>query len=170
MVFRAGPCRLTAPGPGATVTHVDPIYEYAGGEAAIHHFVEIFYASLLDDPLLKPLFGEGKPEHVPHLTAFEVEAFGGPDCYTKEMGGFQSIIEAHRHLNITEEQRQRFVELYMAAADTAGLPADPQFRATLRSHVEFGTQVAVQNSWAQTEADLHPLREVPKWDWEDPDA
>ena len=148
--------------------HVDAIYEYAGGEPAIRRFVEIFYASLLDDPLLKPLFGEGKADHVPHLTAFEVEAFGGPARYTNELGGFQTLIDAHRHLNITEEQRQRFVDLYMAAADTAGLPDDPRFRATLRSHVEFGTQVAVQNSWARTDAELHPLREVPRWDWEDP--
>ena len=150
------------------MTHVDPIYQYAGGEEALHRFVEIFYASVLVDPLLQPLFGEGKPEHIPHLTAFEVEAFGGPERYTDEMGGFQTIIDAHRHLRISEEQRQRFVELYLAAADTAGLPADPRFRATLRSHVEFGTQVAVQNSWAETDAQLHPLREVPRWDWEEP--
>jgi hemoglobin len=107
---------------------------------------------------------------VPHLTAFEVEAFGGPDRYTKEYGGFQAIIEAHRHLNITPEQRARFIELYMAAADTAGLPSDERFRATLRSHVEFGADVAVQNSHARTDAELHPLREVPRWNWEEPGA
>jgi hemoglobin len=71
----------------------------------------------------------------------------------------------HRGLKITEAQRQRFVQLYMAAADAAGLPADPPFRAALRSHVEFGSQVAVQNSHAQTDDQLHPLREVPKWQW-----
>jgi hemoglobin len=145
---------------------MDAIYEYAGGEEAIHQFVEIFYASLLVDPMLGPIFKGGKPEHVPHLTAFEVEAFGGDDRYTREFGGFQAIIDAHRHLNITEEQRQRFIELYMAAADTAGLPSDERFRATLRSHVEFGTEVAVVNSRAKTDAELHPLREVPKWNWE----
>jgi hemoglobin len=38
------------------------------------------------------------------------------------------------------------------------------------NYVEFGTQVAVQNSWATTDAELHPLREVPKWDWEEAPA
>ena len=152
------------------MTQVESIYEHAGGAPAIRRFVEVFYASVLADPVLKPLFGEGRPEHVPHLAAFDAEAFGGPEVYTTEMGGFRTIIEAHRHLQITEEQRQRFVELYMAAADTAGLPDDARFRATLRSHVEFGTQVAVQNSWASTDAELHPLREVPKWTWEEPEA
>jgi hemoglobin len=152
------------------VTQADPIFEYAGGERAIRRFVEIFYASVLVDPVLKPLFGEGRPEHVPHLTAFEVEAFGGPDRYTKEYGGFQAIIDAHRNLDITPEQRARFIELYMAAADTAGLPSDARFRATLRSHVEFGADVAVQNSHARTDAELHPLREVPRWNWEESEA
>ena len=32
-------------------------------------------------------------------------------------------------------------------------------------HVEFGTQVAKQNSNAATDDDLHPLREVPRWNW-----
>lgn len=77
------------------------------------------------------------------------------------------MIDAHRGLKIIEPQRQRFVELYLAAADTAGLPADEPFREALRSHVEFGSRVAVQNSHAQTDDQLHPLREVPKWQWPD---
>lgn len=81
------------------------------------------------------------------------------------MGGFAHLIDVHRHLKITEEQRLRFVELYMAAADAAGLPADAPFRQALREHVEFGTEVARQNSHAETDDELHPLREVPRWDW-----
>jgi hypothetical protein len=55
----------------------------------------------------------------------------------------------------------------VAAADGAGLPADARFREALRSHVEFGTQVAYQNSHAQTDDELHPLREVPHCRWPD---
>ena len=40
--------------------------------------------------------------------------------------------------------RDRFVELSLAAADAAGLPDDPAFREALRSHVEFGSLVAMQ--------------------------
>lgn len=143
------------------------IYEHAGGEQALHRLIEVFYASVLADPILQPLFGAGRPEHVEHLTAFTAEAFGGPDRFTREYGGFQHLIDVHRHLKITEVQRQRFVELHLAAADTAGLPTDPAFREALRTHVEFGTQVAMQNSHAETDADLHPLREVPVWTWPD---
>jgi len=124
-----------------------------------------FTATFWLTPLLQPLFGKGKPEHVDHLTAFTAETFGGPDRFTTELGGFERIIAIHRGLKITEEQRQRFVALHMAAADEAGLPADSSFRQALREHVEFGTQVAMQNSHANSDAELHPLREVPKWTW-----
>jgi hemoglobin len=143
---------------------MESLYEYAGGQESLRRFIDAFYGSVLADPVLQPLFGAGRPEHVDHLTAFEAESFGGPDDFTRQLG-FGHLIEVHRGLKITEGQRQRFVQLYMAAADAAGLPADPPFRAALRSHVEFGSQVAVQNSHAQTDDQLHPLREVPKWQW-----
>jgi hemoglobin len=143
------------------------LYEHAGGHEALHRFVDIFYSSVLADPVLQSLFGAGRPEHVAHLTAFDAETFGGPDHFTRELGGFAGLIEAHRGLKITEEQRRRFVALYLAAADTAVLPSDAPFRQALREHVEFGSQVAMQNSHAETDDQLHPLREVPKWTWPD---
>jgi hemoglobin len=141
------------------------LYEHAGGEGALHRLEDTFYSRVLLDPLLQPLFGAGQPHHVDHLTAFTAESFGGPDRFTRELGGFGHLIDVHRHLNITEEQRQRFVELYVAALDAAGMPEDQPFRDAVRSHVEFGSQVAMQNSHAETDDELHPLREVPRWTW-----
>jgi hemoglobin len=140
------------------------LYEHAGGEEALRRLEQTFYDSALRDPLLQPLFGKGRPEHVPHLTMFTAESFGGPARFTRELG-FQHLVDAHRGLRITEEQRERFVELYMAALDAAGMPADEPFRAAVREHVEFGTQVAMQNSNATTDAELNPLRAVPHWTW-----
>ena len=79
--------------------------------------------------------------------------------------GFQYIIDVHRGLRITDEQRERFVALYLEALDEAGLPDDGRFRQAVREHVEFGAQVAQQNSWAKTDAELHPIPEVPRWQW-----
>jgi hemoglobin len=143
----------------------ESIFEHAGGHLGLRRFIDVFYGSVLADPLLQPLFGSGRPEHVDQLTAFDSESFGGPDDFSRSMGGFAHLIEVHRGLRITEPQRQRFVELYLAAADVAGLPDDAAFREALRSHVEFGSHVAMQNSRARTDADLHPLREVPRWQW-----
>lgn len=140
------------------------LYEFAGGEDALHRLEETFYASVLVDPLLQPLFGKGKVEHVDHLTAFTAESFGGPDRFSHELG-FAHLIAVHRGLCINEEQRARFVELYMAALDAAEMPSDPAFREAAREHVEFGSHVAMQNSNASSDAELHPLREVPRWTW-----
>ena len=146
------------------------LFDHAGGEEAIHRLEDMFYASVLRDPLLQPLFGAGQPDHVDHLTAFTAESFGGPDRFTRELG-FAHLIAVHRGLAISEEQRLRFVELYMEAFDAAGLPPDAAFRDAVREHVDFGSRVAMQNSHAATDEQLHPLREVPRWTWagDDPD-
>lgn len=149
------------PAPGPTG---QTLYEHAGGEQAIHHLEEIFYAKVLTDPLLEPLFGKGRPEHVDHLTAFTSESFGGPNRFSRELG-FGHLIDVHRHLEIREDQRRRFVDLYMEAVSEAGMPDGRRFLESVRSHVEFGSQVAMQNSNARNDEELHPLREVPLWNW-----
>jgi hemoglobin len=140
------------------------LFEHAGGEEALHRLEELFYDKALADPVLKTLFTERRPTHVEHLTWFTAESFGGPDRFTRQLG-FQHIIDVHRRLRITEEQRERFVELYLEALDDAGLPDDQPFREAVREHVEFGSRVAMQNSRARTDADLYPLHEVPRWKW-----
>ena len=57
---------------------METLYDHAGGQVGLRKFVEIFYGKVLADPLLHPLFGDGKPEHVAHLTAFTAECFVGP--------------------------------------------------------------------------------------------
>jgi hemoglobin len=145
------------------------LFEHAGGEEALHHLEDIFYSSVLADPVLQPLFGAGRLEHVDHLTAFTAESFGGPDRFTKELG-FDHLIDVHRGLQITEEQRTRFVELYLRALDQAGMPPDAPFREAVRSHLDFGSRVAMQNSHAKTDDELHPLREVLRWTWDGDDG
>src|SRR5438046_10652849 len=97
------------------------LFEHAGGEEGLHRLEQVFYDSVLRDPLLQPLFGAGRPTHVDHLTAFTAESFGGPDRFSRELG-FEHLISVHRELKITEEQRRRFVELYMKALDDADMP------------------------------------------------
>jgi hemoglobin len=143
---------------------VTSLYEHAGGDEALHRLEEIFYDKALADPFLKTLFTERVPTHVDHLTWFTAESFGGPDRFTCELG-FQHIVDVHRHLKITDEQRDRFIALYLEALDEAGLPDDEPFRQAIRSHVEFGAHVAQQNSRAESDGDLHPIRAVPRWQW-----
>jgi hemoglobin len=140
------------------------LYDHAGDDEALHRLEQLFYDKALADPVLRTLFTKRVPTHVDHLTWFTAESFGGPDRFSRKLG-FQHIIDVHRHLKITDEQRDRFIALYLDALDEAGLPDDEPFREAVREHVEFGANVAQQNSWAETDADLHPIREVPHWQW-----
>jgi hemoglobin len=146
-------------------TEVDSLYAHVGGHAALQRLVNTWYPTVLADPLLKPLFGAGHPDHIGHLTAFLAEVFGGPARYTDELGGFPTLLAAHRGKRIEENQRQRFIALFMQAADVADFPHDTRTRDALRRYLEFGTVVAVQNSHATSDSDLHPCQEVPRWSW-----
>ncbi len=142
----------------------ETLYEHAGGDAALHRLEALFYEKALSDPVLKQLFTERVPTHVEHLTWFTAESFGGPDRFTSELG-FQYIIDVHRHLQISDVQRERFVQAYLEALDEAQLPDDEPFRRAVREHVEFGSHVAQQNSRATSDEELHPIRSVPNWTW-----
>jgi hemoglobin len=144
------------------------LYEHAGGDAGLHRLEEVFYSKVLADPLLQLLFGTGQPHHVEHLTWFTAESFGGPDRFTRELG-FGHLVEVHRGLGISDEQRERFVALYLESLDEAGLPNDTPFREAVREHIEFGARVAQQNSRASTDEEVYPLDHVPRWEWEGDD-
>jgi hemoglobin len=143
---------------------VETLYEHAGGDDGLHRLEQLFYDKVLADPVLKSVFTHRVATHVEHLTWFTGESFGGPDRFTRELG-FQYIIDVHRHLKITDEQRDRFIALYLEALDEADLPTDEPFREAIRSHVEFGAQVAQQNSVAESDEELNPIRNVPHWEW-----
>ena len=89
--------------------------------------------------------------------------FGGPARYTGELGGYESMLAHHRGLGITPEQRFRFASLMSLAADDAGLPDDPEFRAAFVAYVEWGTRLALHNS--QADAEVRRARPVPRWGW-----
>ena len=88
---------------------------------------------------------------------------GGPPAYTEQRGGYEAMLAHHRDLAISAEQRLRFVTLLSVAADDAGLPADPEFRAALMGYAEWGTRLAVHNS--QPGAEVVEHAPVPRWGW-----
>lgn len=143
------------------MTRDTTIHKRLGGDDGIHTIVATWYPTVLADPLLHPLFGDGHPDHIDHLTAFLAEVFGGASRYTDQLGGFPALLEAHRGLAIAEEQRRRFIELFLEAFDAHVDDAD--LRTEFADYLEFGTEVAAVNSHARSDDDLHPCQEVPRW-------
>jgi len=140
------------------------LFEWAGGEVALRRLIDAFYDRVENDELLSPFFPGGVgEEHRSHVSAWWSEVFGGPACYTDELGGYARMLAKHRGLAITGEQRFRFASLMSLAADDAGLPADPEFRSALVAYLEWGTRIAVHNS--QPGADVVEHAPVPHWGW-----
>ena len=141
------------------------IFEHVGGAPALLRLAEAQYRRCLTDPVLTKVFGTtGRPGHVEHLATWLGEVFGGPAKYTRELGGHGALLRHHANLGITEEQRQRFVEVFMEAADEAGLPSDQRFRDRFREYLEWGTRIAVDIS--KPGADTSTNQPVPRWGWE----
>jgi hemoglobin len=140
------------------------LYEWAGGAEAIERLVNAFYDRVESDDLISPFFPGGvSAEHRDHVVAWWSEVFGGPDRYTRELGGYEHMLSRHRGLGIEPEQRRRFVSLMSLAADDAGLPDDPEFRSALLAYLEWGTRLAMHNS--QPDAEVAAHAPVPRWGW-----
>jgi hemoglobin len=73
------------------------------------------------------------------------------------------MLEHHKNLAITPEQRFRFASLMSSAADDAELPSDPEFRAALVGYLEWGTRLAMHNSQPGTA--VVEQAPVPRWGW-----
>ena len=140
------------------------LYEWAGGHDAFERFINAFYDRVEKDDLLSSLFPGGvHEEHRRHVIAWWSEVFGGPARYSDELGGYDRMVDKHRDLGITEQQRFRFASLMSLAADDAELPDDPEFRSAFVAYVEWGTRLAMQNS--QPGAEVFQHAPVPRWGW-----
>jgi hemoglobin len=141
------------------------IYEWAGGHEALARWLSRFYDLVeLEAPAIAALFGgRVSEEHRRHVTDWWVEVMGGPDLYTERRGGYEHMLGRHRDLAITGEQRLEFVTLLSRAADDAGLPADPEFRAALMGYAEWGSRLALHNSQPGAQTVAHAP--VPRWGW-----
>lgn len=144
---------------------VPTIYEWGGGRGAFEGWLNRFYDLIeLEAPEIAAMFGgHVSAEHRTHVTDWWVEVMGGPAAYTARRGDYEHMLARHRALAITAEQRLTFVTLLSRAADDAGLPGDPEFRAAIMGYAEWGTRLAVHNS--QPGAEVVEHASVPRWGW-----
>ena len=131
---------------------VPTLYEWAGGGPAVARMINAFYDRVEHDDLLSVLFPGGvSAEHRDHVSVWWSEVLGGPSDYTA-LGGYPRMLAHHLGLDISVEQRRRFVSLMSMAADDAGLP-------TTRS---FGPRSSATSSGAPGSPCRTPSQ-VPRW-------
>ncbi|HSS90209.1 MAG TPA: ferritin-like domain-containing protein, partial [Streptosporangiaceae bacterium] len=134
-------------------------FEWAGGRPALTRMSRLLYERHVPlDPLLAPLFADMPPDQPRQLATWLAGALGGPPA--PDGGEFRPSVIGPSAGQFTEEQRARWAALAGAAADEAGLPADPAFRSAFTACVDWASRTAL----AQPGAGRPPVP-APRWGW-----
>jgi hemoglobin len=140
------------------------IFEFAGGDAAFLALAAAHHERCLADPELNHPFSHGvNPER---LADYWAEVFGGPARYSESHGGHSTMLGIHAGQGAGEDYGRRFVACFMQAADDAGLPDDHDFRAALRSYMEWATREVI--SYAPSGSEVPAGLATPQWSWDGP--
>jgi hemoglobin len=145
------------------------LYEFAGGEPAFLALARAHHERCLTDPELNhPFSHPGQhPRHVERLAAYWAEVMGGPPWYSRDCRGEQTgLVAMHSGNGPMADLARRFVECFVLAADDAGLPDDPEFRAALRAYMEWA--VAEFTAYPDPDARVPAGLPVPRWNWDGP--
>ena len=144
---------------------VPTLYEWAGDTQTFEKLFMVFYDKVLKDDLLSEVFRNMSSDHIRHVSHFVAEVFGGPKLYSETDHGSHAIMIG-RHIGkmLTEEKRQRWMQLLLKTADEIGLKSDPEFRSAFVAYIEWGTRLAVVNSQL-AENTTPPDSPMPEWGW-----
>jgi len=147
------------------MNNIPTLYEWAGGKEVFEKLTVVFYAKVLKDELLFPVFKNMSPEHTRHVAHFIAEVFGGPKLYTDgDKGSHTQMVQHHIGKMLDETKRKRWIQLLLESVDEIGLANDPEFRSALVGYLEWGSRIAVINS----RLEKNPLTKnepMPKWGW-----
>ncbi|WP_410589952.1 oxidoreductase [Amycolatopsis sp. lyj-23] len=141
------------------------LYEFAGGEPAFRALAAAHHERCLADPELNHPFSkpDQHPQHVERLAWYWAEVMGGPPRFSAECSDHSAMLRMHAGNGDISDLGRRFVACFAAAADDAGLPADPEFRAVLRSYMEWA--VAEVLVYRGPPAEVPARLPVPRWSW-----
>ena len=142
------------------------LYEFAGGMPAFLALATAHHARCLADPELNhPFSHPGQhPQHVERLAAYWAEVMGGPPDYSNGCGDHSFVLRLHAGNGDMTDLGRRFVTCFVAAADDAGLPDDPEFRAALRAYMEWAVHEILVVGPPEAVVPQH-LR-LPRWSWD----
>ena len=142
------------------------VHEFAGGDAAFLALARAHHARCLADPELNhPFSHPGQhPQHVERLAAYWAEVFGGPPRYSSECGDQAGLLRMHAGNGDMSDLGRRFVACFVLAADDAGLPTDPQFRAVLRDYMQWAVDEVLR--YPDGAARIRSDQPMPRWSWD----
>ena len=146
MLLTTGP--IGRPGYGSFgVLHAHPhngpvtFYDEIGGHATIHRIVEVFYAGVAEDELLRPMYPEEDlAPAAERFTLFLCQYWGGPTTYS-EQRGHPRLRMRHAPFAVTPAAKDRWLHHFRAGLDAVAL--DPEQDAQFWDYVTHAAQFMV---------------------------
>jgi hemoglobin len=140
------------------------LYDVAGGGPALLALARAHHARCLADPELNHPFAKaGHPEHVERLAAYWGEVLGGPPASSHDGVDQSAVLRLHAHNGDMSDLGRRFLACFVAAADDAGLPGDPAFRAALTAYMTWAVDDVL--AYSAEDAGVPATAPMPRWSW-----
>src|ERR1700709_1878332 len=142
------------------------LFEFAGGEAAFLALAAAHHARCLEDPELNHPFShpDQNPRHVERLAAYWAEVMGGPAVFSQSCNDQSAVLRMHAGNGDMGDLGERFLRCFDLAADDAGLPADPVFRAALHDYMRWAVDDVLTSSPQGTVVAAGAA--MPRWGWD----
>ena len=142
------------------------LFEFAGGEPAFLALATAHHARCLADPELNHPFShdDQHPQHVERLAAYWAEVMGGPPAYSQSCGDQTEVLRMHAGNGDITDLGERFLRCFDQAAEDAGLPADPGFRAALHDYMRWAVDDVLACS--PQDAVVPAGKPMPRWGWD----
>ncbi len=142
------------------------LFDFAGGEPAFLALAAAHHARCVADPELNHPFShpDQHPQHVERLAAYWAEVMGGPPAYSQSCGRQSSVLQMHAGNGDMGDLGERFLRCFDAAADDAGLPADPDFRDALHAYMRWAVDDVL--SYSPRDAVVAAGAAMPRWGWD----
>ncbi len=134
-------------GPGAAAgpasREESTAFERWGGKAFFDELVERFYAGVVADPLLRPLYPEDLTESKAHLALFLMQYWGGPRWYS-EQRGHPRLRMRHTPFAIGTAQADAWLRHMTSAVRQAGM--DPADEAELLDYLAMAARSLINTA------------------------
>lgn len=99
---------------------IQSVYEMIGGQEPIRKMVDVFYAKVYADPVLRPMFPDDLAESKRRQYLFLVQFFGGPRWYLEERG-HPRLRMRHFPFAIDRRARDHWLRHMLEAIDEVGI-------------------------------------------------
>ncbi|MEI7768816.1 MAG: globin [Chloroflexales bacterium] len=124
------------------MTNDSTIFAHIGGTETFHCLVDLFYARVEADRLLRPLFPDDLGPGKEHQRLFLMQYFGGPSDYS-ERRGHPRLRMRHAPFVIGQAERDAWLAHMLAAIDEVGI-TEPA-RSTMRSYFESAATAMINS-------------------------